>query len=630
MAVQRCELIVTPGAISCDGSQVPDGERHKPVSLTVTATRWTDCPGCRARYWASTAEPDYERTTPADEFGPPEFLEIEPIHTCNLRCVMCHVTYQEVSKRRLDPRFVEKIFGMEGKWALIGSEYEPMAHPKIAEILRGLSDRGMKLDLTTNGTLFTDRVIDLIADCRFRRVTISFDGITKATFEAIRQRANYELALKRILSFKERVQQHNPDCSFTINYTVLNDNIAEMADAVTFWELNGFDHIGFIPMVVRAPTDYLRSQSIEAHLDRFQAQIDEAARRIIDGNYHLSMTNTIGIRPSFADAIPSHLVASLVMSRNANARVPRNPRGYYQNRPFPGVPVNCASPYKGLKLLYDGSLQLCSKFTIGNIDDPGSLLELWRGFNARRVRSGITRQPKICHTCDYFRFCIRAGSIDHTKSDSFVTGSVEPREIAEILGHSLVEWGGEYYLLKAGIGAFDPRFDDVEPHVLFHCADFADTLRSVERFLAKNGPLEIKLDHKRYRFWRLGTWLMAASPEAYDGETLRIETFHDLYFATDLSELLALIGNPGDPTSAPAPRPSEPVLVDSVDGYNIVRYANRYLGIPQAAGPLDVDKADLAAIPGLFDAATLAELRSQIAALLNEPCSGADRARSSA
>jgi hypothetical protein len=99
--------------------------RHKPVSLTVTATRWTDCPGCRARYWASTAEPDYERTTPADEFGPPEFLEIEPIHTCNLRCVMCHVTYQEVSKRRLDPRFVEKIFGMEGKWALIGSEYEP-------------------------------------------------------------------------------------------------------------------------------------------------------------------------------------------------------------------------------------------------------------------------------------------------------------------------------------------------------------------------------------------------------------------------------------------------------------------------------------------------------------------------
>ena len=369
-------------------------------------------------------------------------------------------------------------------------------------------------------------------------------------------------------------------------------------------------------MVIRAPTDYLQSQSIEAHLDRFQAQIDEAARRIINGNYHLSMTNTIGIRPSFADAIPSHLVASLVMSRNANARVPRNPRGYYQNRPFPGVPVNCASPYKGLKLLYDGRLQLCSNFTIGNIGEASSLLEIWRGFMAKRVRAGIARQPKICHSCDYFRFCIRAGSIDHTKSESFAPGAAEPREIAEIFGHLLIEWGGEYYLLKAGISAFDPRFDDIETHVLFHCADFAGTRESLAQFLAGCAPVEIKRDDGHHcRLWRLGAWFMVASPEAYDGEMLKIESFEELSFATDLDELIARIDDPHKHAKAPASNPSEPVLVESVDGYNIVHYANRYLGIPQAAGPLDVDKVDLSAIQALLTAETVAELRARIVAL---------------
>ena len=62
---------------------------------------------------------------------------------------------------------------------------------------------------------------------------------------------------------------------------------------------------------------------------------------------------------------------------------------------------------------------MCSKFTIGHIDQDGSLIDIWRGFMAQKIRAAISRNPKICYTCDYYRFCIKAGSIDPTVSENF-------------------------------------------------------------------------------------------------------------------------------------------------------------------------------------------------------------------
>src|SRR5690242_1540750 len=601
--LQRAIFPVMPGELSCDGTRA--GEPHGPVALVVKIGRWTDCPSCRARYVADQrAHPDYAIVTPRDQFGPPEFLEIEPIHTCNLRCVMCHVSYQPVSKVRIDPGFVDKVEGMEGKWAVIGSEYEPMAHPQIVQIIRGLSDRGMKIDLTSNGTLFTERVTDALATCNFRRVTISFDGVTKNTFEAIRHRANYETALRRILNFKKRVLEHNPSCHFSVNYTVIRDNIDEMADAATFWELHGFDHLGFIAMVVRADTEYLHEQSIERHLDRFQAQIDEASRRVVAGRYRLSITNSLGIQPLFANEIAGNVFLGLVMSDDPGAKPCYSPRPFFQNYAFPGVPVACASPYKALKLQYDGSLQVCSKFTIGHIEQEGSLLDIWRGFMAQKIRAAIGRNPKICYTCDYYRFCIRAGSIDPTVSENFESaGSPEPHMIAHIMGHPMVEWAGEYYLLHEGVDRFDPRFDEIEPVVMFRSAGFADMLVSLSRELAKSAPTEIGQPCGRHRFWQIGTWFMAAPREGYDGETLRVASLDELRFGRDLHEVLDTLGY-------------VPKLVDSFNSYNIVHYEQRYIGVPQAAGPVNVDTADLSSIPAILIAGTLDDVKRQIGELV--------------
>ena len=55
-----------------------------------------------------------------------------------------------------------------------------------------------------------------------------------------------------------------------------------------------------------------------------------------------------------------------------------------------------------------------------------------------------------------------------------------------------------------------------------------------------------------------------------------------------------------------------PKLVDSFNSYNIVHYAERYIGVPHAAGPVNVDTADLSSIPAILIAATLDDVKRQI------------------
>jgi len=43
------------------------------------------------------------------------------------------------------------------------------------------------------------------------------------------------------------------------------------------------------------------------------------------------------------------------------------------------------------------------------------------------------------------------------------------------------------------------------------------------------------------------------------------------------------------------------VLVNELRGYNIVYFKGKFVGLPKSAGPIDVSKCDLSALPYVFD-----------------------------
>src|SRR5438128_1799225 len=121
-------IVTLDKRVECGG--ILGKHEHPPVMLDVDLQRGSSCPVCDTRFVSAIGQDGtYAATSPGDVLGPPEFIEIEPIHTCNLRCVMCHVSYESLSKVRLDPAFTDKMVGFEGRWAVIGGEYEPVAHP---------------------------------------------------------------------------------------------------------------------------------------------------------------------------------------------------------------------------------------------------------------------------------------------------------------------------------------------------------------------------------------------------------------------------------------------------------------------------------------------------------------------
>jgi MoaA/NifB/PqqE/SkfB family radical SAM enzyme len=396
-----CAIPQAAGPVSPNDLAILQGRFALWADRAEALPELVDCHGAWDKFsiLAGPSDPLYS-PTPLDEEGLPEVVEIEPIHTCNLRCIMCHVSFEKVSKRRIDVSFIDRLGGLEGKWARVGANYEPVAHPQFAEIVQGLTRQGLKIDLTTNGTLFTPRLIARIKDCNFRIVTISFDGARRETYERIRRRGDFELTIQRIAAFKQAVQARNPDVYFALNYTVLKSNIDEIVEAVDLWERHGFDHIGFISMILRSSEPSIVAESPEPVAAQVGEHIKTAVERIVTGGYRITLSSPwlhdAEIRAAFPDNV-GVFGAGLAGSNRADKRWPFTPGTHFQNGAFPGMHVDCRSPFKFIHIAYDGNVQLCQKISVGSIyrDD---LLTIWN------VMLPMPCEPRCARAQDFATF----------------------------------------------------------------------------------------------------------------------------------------------------------------------------------------------------------------------------------
>ncbi len=130
-------------------------------------------------------------------------VNIEVTNRCNLKCVECPTTDTMRRPRGLlDFRLLEKILGENAQleFVLLFQWGEPFLHPRVLEMVRACSDRGIRTMLTTNGTLLTRERRRAILDSGLTRLTFSIDGLG-ATHTAIRGYP-YERLRKTILGFK--------------------------------------------------------------------------------------------------------------------------------------------------------------------------------------------------------------------------------------------------------------------------------------------------------------------------------------------------------------------------------------------------------------------------------------------
>ena len=243
--------------------------------------RWENLTRARTAY--AKAEPD---TT-----GLPVQAQIEISARCNLRCTMCAIGYDTryagTSGRPsiLAPELFSKlrpIFPSLLEAHLFGLG-EPLLHPHLVTYVREMALAGVRITFHTNATLLDDRKADALARAGVAHTTVSIDGATASTYEAIRRGGRFADALRGIRALLRASRRYGrPTVDLAI--VAMKSNLEEIPRLVDLGAELGVRGIHVEPLLrqVGSPEldeHYARENLAAAGADRAALVFEDAIAR---------------------------------------------------------------------------------------------------------------------------------------------------------------------------------------------------------------------------------------------------------------------------------------------------------------------------------------------------------------
>jgi MoaA/NifB/PqqE/SkfB family radical SAM enzyme len=154
---------------------------------------------------------------------------IEPTSRCNLACRTCiRNTWDETLGDMTRPTF-DRLASQLGRFprlesVMFGGFGEPTAHPDILAMIGKVKALGVRAEMTTNGTLLDERLIEGLLQNRLDRLWVSFDGPDESGFETIRKGARFQGVVASLeLLRKKSTPRRKIDVG--IAYVVMKSNI---------------------------------------------------------------------------------------------------------------------------------------------------------------------------------------------------------------------------------------------------------------------------------------------------------------------------------------------------------------------------------------------------------------------
>jgi MoaA/NifB/PqqE/SkfB family radical SAM enzyme len=131
-------------------------------------------------------------------------LNLEPTTKCNFRCWYCvgrHMKQEHLSYEN----FVSIIDNSPDlKVLLLVGEGEPLLHRQFFEMVAYAKKRGMLVSITTNGSMFTEEIVEKLCDAQVELVSISIDSADPERFAESRVGGD----LSQVWAGIERLSSH--------------------------------------------------------------------------------------------------------------------------------------------------------------------------------------------------------------------------------------------------------------------------------------------------------------------------------------------------------------------------------------------------------------------------------------
>lgn len=300
----------------------------------------------------------------------PVTAQIEPTSECNLRCRMCIREKVGVPIGRMSFDDFKKILNKLDSLFKVGisGQGELFLHPQIFDMIDYANKRGIVVNITSNGTLLNDEIIQKICNSDIGEIGISVDSTKKEKYEKIRKGADFDKLVKNIKKLTSELEKKKRDTIVVMAPIIFKNNIDELPEFVKLAKKLGIKKIAF--QTLQTKENYvknyekgMKSQTVKNQIERLTQKMREA-KELAD-RYKITFI--------------------------------------FDEEESPG----CVWPWRGIYVTWNGGVTPCCK--ILNYNEPllGNLLkedfwDIWNGKEYQKLRKLLRdrKMPPYCEGCN--------------------------------------------------------------------------------------------------------------------------------------------------------------------------------------------------------------------------------------
>lgn len=204
-------------------------------------------------------------------------IQIENTNRCNLQCIMCGRQYRAVFNKDMPNEVFNRLMKeIRPVYLTINGDGEPLLDAGLLEKIQTGKRLGCIISMPTNMTLMNEERARAVAGSGMDLLTVSLDGATRESYEAIRIGAHFEKVKENIKRFQAiaREQRNPPPPELRVLFVVQQKNLFDYVACLALQRELGLK-------IQLVPVKYLERAEIAAvcasspeMLTRLQSELD--------------------------------------------------------------------------------------------------------------------------------------------------------------------------------------------------------------------------------------------------------------------------------------------------------------------------------------------------------------------
>ncbi len=310
----------------------------------------------------------------------PKSILFEVTYRCNLKCIHC---YEPESGEEMS---TDEVLDLIDQAADLGVPHisfgggEPLLRKDIFTLIKYAGDRGIAVELLSNGMLIDEAVVEKLVDCGLRAVSVSLDSPNAEVHNAIRRSDCFDAVIDAI---KAMVRQ---GIRVEVNSAFTKLNLREFPGVVKLSKELGASVVRAVRLVslgrAEENDELVSPESEDYHW--FSDRLDAVSKEYSDD--HFIVTGDDAFLP-------------FLYIRNKKQRMPW----------LPGKFMGCIAGRVIVSIDPIGDVYPCGylkypRFRAGNIREE-TLKEIWTREDSFKELRNLTLPTGKCSGCEHLEFC---------------------------------------------------------------------------------------------------------------------------------------------------------------------------------------------------------------------------------